>query len=338
MQGKVGKVFIGKDISRTSSPVLMGASQNLSTGEIFVLDSNKNIMTAGATYSDTRTVYIAEALAGTYSYVNEAGTSVTGVQKIMFSDPIDGAAVAEYLGSAYSAAAEEVWSIDLTGWTPVVGTEYRFKIVYKDLTNNDYPTQFTHSYSYIAETATLDTEGAAIAALINADSRSRVTATYTSGTNVLALTGIAYDDNDSVDSINEYAQVSFEVGLTSDNYDTLTADPYSYQSTDPSKGSGTYKLVRDEERWSLGYEGVFNRTAFPVLKPDMRTVKDETYDCVVIHHKNWITTADRREEQVDITTKVFIPNTATSNQMTDVLAVLNPWMASLPKPFDPVTF
>jgi hypothetical protein len=29
-------------------------------------------------------------------------------------------------------------------------------------------------------------------------------------------------------------------------------------------------------------------------------------------------------------TIVFIPNTAGANQMTDVLAALNPWMASLP--------
>lgn len=335
MQGKVGKILIGKDISRTSSPVIGGASENLAVGEIFVLDANKNILSAGATYSDTKTIYLVEVLSDTYSYVNEAGTAVTGVHKLHYSDAIDGAGVAEYLGKAYAASTEEVWSIDLTGWTPMIGTEYRIKIIYKDLTNNDYPTQYSHSYQHIATTATLDTEGAAIAALINADSRSRVTATYTAGTNVLALTGIAYDDNAEVDSINEYAQVVFEVGLVSDNFDTYTS---SAITTSPSKGSGTYKLVRDEERWSLGYEGVFNRTAFPVLKPDYRTVKSETYDCVLIHHKNWITTAGNREEQVDITTKVFVPNTATSNQMSDVLGVLNPWMASLPKAFANVSF
>lgn len=336
MQGKVGKVLIGKDVNRTSGTVtLHGTGNQPSVGEIFVLDENKNILAPGSTYADTKGIYLVEVLSDTYSYTNEAGTQVTGVYKLLYSDKIDGAGVVNFSGRAYAAPAEEVWSIDLTGWTPVVGTEYRIRIIYKDLTHNDYPTQYTKTYSYIAATATLDTEGAAIAALINADSNRRVNATYTAGTDVLALTAIAYSDNTPVDSINEYAQVNFEVGLVSDNFDTYTS---SAITTYPSKGAGHYKLVRDEERWSLGYEGVFNRTKFPVLKPDMRTVKDETYDCVVIHHKNWITTADRREEQVDITTKVFVPNTATSNQMTNILAVLNPWMASLPKSFDNVSF
>jgi hypothetical protein len=228
-----------------------------------------------------------------------------------------------------------VYSVDLSGWTPVVGTEYIFKVVYKDIACSH---QFSKTYHYIASSATLDTEGAAIAALINADVNRRVDVTYTTGTDVLAFTGRSYGDNETLDSINEYGQIIFEVFLFSDNFDTLTADPYRYVSTDASQGSGHWRLVRDEEKWSQGYAGQTNRTHFPVIGPDFRTVKSETYDTAVIRHKNWFTSADGREEQVDITTKIFIPNTATSNQMTDVLAVLNPWMASLPKAFTNVSF
>jgi hypothetical protein len=335
MQGQLGKVFIGKDINRTGSLVIGGASDNIANGEVVVLDENKNIMAAGTTYADSKVIYLVEGLSGTYDYTNEAGTQISDVRKLLYSDAIDGAGVSVYSGTAYTAPVEEVWSIDLTGWTPVVGTEYRIRFVYTDLTNDECPTQYTKTYQYIAETATLDTEGAAIAALINADKNRRVNATYTTGTDVLAFTAIAYDDNDEVSAINDYKQVVFSVYLVSDNFDTYTS---SAQTTAPEKGAGHYKLVRDEERWAEGNEGVLNKTAFPVLRPDYRTVKDETYDTVVITHKNWFTAADRREKQVDITSKIFIPNTATSNQMGDVLAVLNPWMASLPKAFANVSF
>jgi hypothetical protein len=335
MQKVIEKVFIGLDIDRTSSLIIGGASDNLAEGEIVVLDKNKSIMTAGAVFSDTDSIYIVEGLSTTYDYVNEAGTSVTDVREYLISDKIDGRGVSEYSGKAYSAPAEMVYSIDLTGWTPVVGTEYIFKIVYKDIEGSR---QFSKTYHYIASSVTLDTEGAAIAALINADVNRRVDVTYTAGTDILAFTGRSYGDNETVNSINEYGQVIFEVFLFSDNFNTLTTDPYRYVSTDPSQGSGQWRLVRDEEKWSQGYEGQTNRTQFPVIGPDFRTVKSETYDTLIIRHKNWFTSADGREEQVDITTKVFIPNTATSNQMTDVLAVLNPWMASLPKSFDSVSF
>lgn len=339
MQAKVGKVLIGKDISRTAT--LTGfpesASNNLAEGEILVLDKNRNIMLAGTTYSDSNVIYLVEGLSGTYNYANEAGTAVTGVRKLLYSDAIDGAGVVNYLGKAYTAATEEVWNIDLTGWVPVVGTEYAIRIVYKDLTHDDYPTQYTKTYRYTAATAVLDTEGAAFAALINSDADRRVLAAYSTGDDILSLTALAYDDNDEIDSFNEYKQVIFEVGLVSDNFDTLAAGA-SAIGTYPAKGSGTYRIVRDEEYWSRDYEGLQSRLKFATSEFPMRTVKSETYDCVVIQHKNWITAADRRETQVDITTKLFIPNTATSNQMTDVLAVLNPWMASLPKSFNNVSF
>ena len=108
----------------------------------------------------------------------------------------------------------------------------------------------------------------------------------------------------------------------------------SYVSQSRSQGVGTWKLVRDEEKWSQGNEGFTNRIHFPILTPDFRTVKDETYDVIVINHKNWFTAANRQEKQVDITTKIFLP--AGALQGTDatsgVITVLNSWMASLPHP------
>lgn len=328
-----GHVLIGKDISRTGSLVIGGSGDNLAEGEIVVLDKNMNVMTAGATYSDTDKIYILEGLGDTYDYVNEAGTSVTGVRKYKLSSPIDGAGVSEWSGVSYTAPTQGVWSIDFTGFAPVVDTEYVIRVVYNDLTPED-PGQYTQEWRYIAETTTLDTEIAAFAALIQADSRRRVNAAYTAGTDVLTLTGRPITDDDSVNSEDEYKQVNFEVFLTSDNFDTYTS---SALTTEPNPGSGYWKQVRDAERYSQGWDGITNRILFPTRKPDMRVVKDETYDVLTIRSKSWYDAADSRREQTDITTKIFIPNPAAANQMTDVLAVLNPWMASLPGAFSTVS-
>lgn len=326
MKKTVEKTFIAKDIDGTAiaSLVIGGATDNLAEGEIVVLDKNKSVMSAGSTYADTDTIYLIEGLGDTYDYVNEAGTSVTGVRQYKISDPIRGNAVSEFSGVSYTAPIQGIWSIDFTGFTPVVGTTYRIKIVYKDL--HEHPGLLSKTYDYTAATATLDTEIAAIAALINADKKRRVDAAYATATDVLTLTGREFTDDTTVDSVNEYKQVNFSVHLISDNF---TGYASSALTTTPYPGSGYWKQVRDEERWSEGYEGITNRTWFPVIKPTMRTIKDQTYDTIVIRHKNWYTSAGRTEEQVDITTKVFLPDSA--GQTTKVLSVLNPWMESLPK-------
>jgi len=335
MRKKVEKLFIGKDISRTAT--LTGfpesASNNLAEGEILVLDKDKEILAAGSTINDTDIIYIAEGLSGTYDYVTPStSTSVTGVRQVLYSDPIQGAAVTEFSGKSYTAAAEQVTTVNFGTLTPVVGEEYVIRIVYRDLAC-EHPGQFTKTYRVVATSVTLATLYDLFVAQINATTERRVNAT--DNTTYITLTGKAYDDNSELTSINEYEQVNFTVHLASDNY---ASDAAVTTSTNPSKGSGTWQLVRDEEKHSQGYEGLLNRTEFPTQIPTFRTVKSETYDCVIIRHKNWYTSAGNREEQVDITTKIYLPNTATSNQMNDVLAVLNPWMASTPKAFANVSF
>lgn len=336
MNKVVEKVFIGTDQAGDAT-ILMGASQDIAAGEIVVADKAGNILTPGTTIADTDTIFIVECLSDTYDYIDPQGTGVTSVRRLLWSDPIKGEDVSEYSKKAYAAATEEIWSIDFSGWTPVIGTEYMIRIIYKDI-NGDPGQRASKSYPYIAGTATRDTEGAAIAALINADPERRITAAYATATDILTLTAKAYDDNDELTSVNKYGQVLFDVVLYSDNFSTLTADPYSYMSTNPNPGSGHYRLVRDEEKWSRGYEGIAQQTAFPPQVPTLRTVKSETYDCLLIRHKNSYVAADAENRKVDITTKIYIPNTATSNQMSTILSVLNPWMASTPGAFPNISF
>lgn len=330
MQNKVLKVFIGRDISRTGSLVIGGSGDNIALGEIVVLDKNRNIMTAGQTFADTEKIYIVEGLSDTYDYTTPDGTSITGVRKLLYSDAVDGAGVSTYKGNSYTAAAEETATVDFGTLTPVVDEQYTLRIVYKDM--EERPGQYTYNYYVTASTTTIADLYDDFVSAINSHTGARVTAT--DNTTYITLTAKPYNDNETIDSINEYKQVNFEVFLYSDNFASDAAITYT---VDPFPGVGTWKLVRDEEKWSQGYEGQTNRIHFPILGPDFRTVKDETYDVVTIGHKNWYTSSTRREEQVDITTKIFVPNTATSNQMSDVLSVLNPWMASLPKAFPNVS-
>ena len=331
MRTKVGKVFIAKDIARTSGVQINDPSTSgtyIANGEVVVLDKNKEVASAGITIADSDTLYIVEGLSDTFSYSNEAGTLITGARKLLYLDPNKGVDVVEFSGCSYAAAVEQAWTLS-GSLTVVDGEEYVLRISYHDVFTD--PRQFTYTYRVVASGTSLDDLYTAMAAEINKHPERRINAVATTGPSVLTLTAKAYDDNDSVDSINEYDQVLFKVFDYSNNF--IAGGITIAQSVAPNKGIGTWKLVRDEEKWSQGYEGFGQRTHFPVKLPSFRTVKDETYDTIIIRHKNSIFHSIDQIDNAEITTKLFVPVPASSNQITEILAVLNPWMASLPKAF-----
>jgi hypothetical protein len=337
MINRVNKVLIGKDITRTAaltSATLYTDTNGPADGEVIVLDKNKKLLSAGATIADTDTVYVAVANADTYSYVTEGtGTTVTGVRRLLLSDPIVGSDVIGYKGRAYSAAVAQVVTIT-PSLTVAIGTEYVIRIVYTD--TNEHPGQVTATYRVIPTAATVADLIDKFVAKINADTHRRVDAV--DGTSYMTLTGrvMPYHVTDSVDALDSYYQVAFKVFLTSANFTAATTVVYT---TAPFPGNGTWQRVRDAEQTALGYRGVHSKIAFPYAAPTMRVVKDETYDAVVIEHNVPYQSPDNQYvKRAPVTTEVYIPNTATSNQMTDVLAVLNPWMASLPGAFTNVSF
>jgi hypothetical protein len=329
MRTKVGKVLIAKDIARTSTVQINDPSTSgtyIAEGEVVILDKNKNVLSAGDTIDDSASIYIVEGLADTFSYANEAGTAITGARRLLFSDEIKGADVVEYSGRSYAAAVEQAWTLS-GSMTVVSGEEYVLRIVYKDYHGD--PRQFTYTYRVVASSTSQTTLYTDLAAAINSHPERRINAVATSGPDVLTITAKAYDDNETVDSINNYEQVIFEVFPYSNNFTGVTIA----QSVAPNKGVGTWKLVRDEEKWSQGYEGFGQRTYFPVVLPTFRTVKSETYDTIIIRSKNSYVPSYSDIRNVDITTKLFIPVPATTNQGTAILAALNPWMASTPRAF-----
>jgi len=341
MLSKMTRVFIGKDIDRTSAistgDPLPTVLQNIAEGELVILDKNKNVLSATATYAEgtaTDTIYIIEGLGETVSVTPESGSAIT-IRKVLTSDPIEGKNILKFEGEYCADKSEQVITFDLTSVTPVVGTEYFIRIVYKDM--HEHPGQFTATYRVVSTDTDRDTLGAALVAKIMAHSGRRVSASYNSSSDVITLTGLPIPDcTSSVNDIDKFKMVEFDAFLnyvdSDGNWQTFVGKA---SDTPVSYGNGTWEQVRDAEKFELGYLGVTNQTKFPVIKPDMRTVKDEKYSTIVIEHrKSYVAPNNQGPELASLRTVIYFP--CGSGQGCELINKLNQWFGSLPGNFSAV--
>lgn len=339
MMTRVNKVLIGTDISRTASIVnIYAASPQPAAGEILVLDKNKIPLTPGSTVSDSEVIYICQGTGLTYNYVNDAGTSVLAARILKFSDPIEGKLVKGYRGSAYTAKAEKVITFAAITSVLTTGTEFVLTVVYKDIKATRG--QFTKTYRWVqGTTETSQAVFNGLRAAIAADSGARIAG---SGTTTLILTGLPIPEcTTGLTDIDKFEMVEFDAFLTyiSSGARVAVGGGAKTYTTYAEYGSGTWELVRDSEKEQLGYEGVMDQFSFPQVSHSLSTVKSETYDTVIIEHdRSYLSPDNQYVKEAPMTTTVFIPNTATANQMADVLGVLNVWMASCPGNFNAVNF
>ena len=345
MLQRTNKVLIGKDIARSVTQPFddQGAGGDILDGELVVLDKDMNMLVAGQTIADTDIIYIGLGVTDTYNYITEPGVAVTGTVKVLLSDPIEGAKVRSFRAESALAASEQVLDFPCAGMVPVVGTEYIVRIVYKDM--NEHPGQFTHTYRYVSTTAVLATWLTAIIAKINAHSGRRVLASAP-GASVLRLTGLAIPEcGTRLTDIDEFTMVEFDAFYNyvdaNGNWQTFPSTSTVKTLTSAEYGQGTWELERDAEKLAKGYRGNDNKTHFPVLEMDFETVVDETYDAIIIEHdKSYLSPDNQYVKQAPLTTVIFIADNAAgpaANQAGDILADLNPWMASCPGAFANVT-
>lgn len=344
---KVNKILIGKDIDRTVAVVdgadMTTLQENLVEGEIVVLDKNFNAaIGAGVTYDVTDTIFIAEGSSESFETTNPDGTTLTG-RRLIISSPINGAGVTTYNGESYSAKSEAVAVIPAITDTIVAGTEYVLRIVYKGDIAAQVPGQNTETFRYIAKSgddsdAVLD----GLATRVNRRShnegirrgrKSLITASF-STPNLTLTARPVLSCTTSVDDIDELVMNDFDVYLNYVDSDYLwtqvTTSGITYTGAD--KGVGTWELVRDIEKHAQSYEGIMNRTWFPIIKPAMRTVKGATYDIISIEHDAKFRTPDNQyNKETSLATQIALPVDA--GQATDIVATLNAWMASTPKQF-----
>ena len=340
---RVNSVLIGKNIARTENlDISATSSQDLAEGEVFVTDEHGSLLSASSTISDADTIYIGVGTGETYDVTLPDGTEVTGIRKIKWSNPIKGKFVNGYRGlDTDGSATERKATIDLetaSSFSPTEGEEYVIRVVYTDV--EVHPGQFAQDFRVISSDGTTATLVDDFVKRINNTKPSRVTASESSGDNDLEITGKAVAD-DNKDAIDEYHQVNFEVFLTSKNFDDV-AITYNTQA---HPGNGNPLLVRDKEKHAQSYEGVTNRTHFPIIKPTLDVDTDTWYDTIVIEHEAPYIAADNQYEKTQpLTTEIYLPNgadqtsTSPSAGHDSVTAVLNPWMASLPKGFANVSF
>jgi hypothetical protein len=342
MLQRTNKILIGKDIDRDTTHVADGVSiitatataDALASGEILVLDKNKKVLTAGYTALDTDTIYICQGTGDTYSYTDEAGTTVTGIRKVVVSDPIQGKLVKKYIGKSYTAKAERTAVCNLTGLAPVVGTEYLIRITYHDMV--EHPGQFTQTYRHTATTTGLKLLVDTFTAKINAHKGRRVVCSDDDSS--ITLTGLAIPEcTTGLTDLNVFDMVNFTVKFlyvnSTGNWATMLSTSTTVTYTGPTFGSGNWEQIRDLELDTLGYQGITNRTHWPVILPTPATVVSSCYDLIVIEHdKSYLSPDNQYIKQAPLTTLIAIATASTGinagNQTMNVLDRLNPWMES----------
>lgn len=336
MLQRTNHIFIGKDISRDAQ-VVDGAtlatitlSTGLADGEIVVLDKYKKVLAAGAINLDSDIIYIVQGTGETFSYTNEAGTTITGARKVVTSDPIEGKKVKKFTANGYTAKVERTAVVNLTGLVPVVGTEYLIRIIYKDIV--EHPGQFTQTYRITATDAVLKTLVDAFTAKINKHAGRRVVSSDDDAS--ITLTGLAIPEVTSgLTDYNEFEMVNFDVRFlyvnAAGDWATMLSTTTTVTYTGATYGSGTWEQVRDMEKSTLGYEGVTNTTHWPTKVPAMDAVVGATYNILVIEHdRSYLSPDNQYIKQAPLTTVVAFVVPTVGTQQTNVLARLNPWMES----------
>lgn len=241
------------------------------------------------------------------------------------------------------------------------------------LTFKDLPTRFrkwTESYEYITKDGdTVASIATAIAKMINKEAkRARVEVTVgemnttsTSATatvngeyyhadanwanpvtgtndpnannNTIKIVAMKYDDDDSVDSINVYNKVRFNVNMyytdpAAEGWESLNKHFITGANITKVPGKtdvASAKLVRDREAQAMGYEGILNRGegTWPIIKPAMNTVLTKvvegvevpnTYNCVTIEFENTYRTADDLFRKTKQTVEIY--TTAATSTIT----------------------
>jgi hypothetical protein len=342
------KVLIGKDVAWTANDgvamhISGGTGLNKETAEGEVLILNKyffNSTNAASTYGldGFDQIVIAQCLADTYDYQGETGVAVTGAKKFRFSDPIDGALLKNVTVNKYTAKAEQI-TVITTSLSTTVGVTHVLRIQYRDLQDQKGGGQFVHSYRYTNVTGdTTDTINHALMTLVNGHAGARVVATHNVGTS-LTLTGKPIPScTTSLNDIDQFTMVEFDTFLNyvdADGYLAETASTIAV--TAAVYGSGTWELVRDQEREALGNKGITNLTHFPVIQPALTVVKSTNYDSIIFEHAQAYRSSDNQYIKTTPLKTIVYFVTGNANQAASFCTRMSQWLITLPRPFATIT-
>lgn len=304
----VHTVLIGKKCPASYTTV-----DALAAGDVALFDQNKSLITTAAKAAEASSLYV--GVAGEKVNVTMPDGSVAQKANIEFSNEIQKASKPSAVIGEHVEPTEEKITITLTDATIVAGHRYVLRIYYKDIYEAVW--QFTHTYEVYAETATASDLAAAIVKKINAHKNRRVQASASAA--VITLTAMAKDDNEGVDSLNEYSVVSMEASL----YETVPGALLANQpkavpgaviaKTAGNPGKGYWKQVRDEEVRNMGYKGHVFTGAYPIVEQARKVVEGTQYDYATIENDNLYLSNDNQYiKTTPLTTEVYCPGMVNS--------------------------
>lgn len=304
MLQSVHSVLIGK-----TCPASYTTVDALAAGDVALFNENKALIKTAAEAATASSLYV--GVAGSKINVTMPDGSVAQKANIDFSNEIQKNSKPSAVIGEYVAPVEEKIVITLTDATIVAGNRYVLRIVYKDMYEAAW--QFTHTYEVYAESATAADLAAAIVKKINAHKNRRVQATVSSA--VITLTAMPKDDNEGVDSLNEYSVVTMEASL----YETIPGALLANQpkavagatiaKTVGNPGKGYWKQVRDAEVRNMGYKGHVFTGAYPSVEQTRKVVEGAEYDYAIIENDNLYLSNDNQYiKTTPLTTEVYCPS------------------------------
>lgn len=304
MLQSVHSVLIGK-----TCPASYTTADALAAGDVALFNENKALIKTAAEAATASSLYV--GVAGSKINVTMLDGSVAQKANIDFSNEIKKNSKPSAVIGEYVAPVEEKIVITLTDATIVAGNRYVLRIVYKDMYEAAW--QFTHTYEVYAESATAADLAAAIVKKINAHKNRRVQATVSSA--VITLTAMPKDDNEGVDSLNEYSVVTMEASL----YETIPGALLANQpkavagatiaKTVGNPGKGYWKQVRDAEVRNMGYKGHVFTGAYPSVEQTRKVVEGAEYDYAIIENDNLYLSNDNQYiKTTPLTTEVYCPS------------------------------
>lgn len=304
MLQSVHSVLIGK-----TCPASYITADALAAGDVALFNENKALIKTAAEAATASSLYV--GVAGSKINVTMPGGSVAQKANIDFSNEIKKNSKPSAVIGKYVAPVEEKIVITLTDATIVAGNRYVLRIVYKDMYEAAW--QFTHTYEVYAESATAADLAAAIVKKINAHKNRRVQATVSSA--VITLTAMPKDDNEGVDSLNEYSVVTMEASL----YETIPGALLANQpkavagatiaKTVGNPGKGYWKQVRDAEVRNMGYKGHVFTGAYPSVEQARKVIEGAKYDYAIIENDNLYLSNDNQYiKTTPLTTEVYCPS------------------------------
>ena len=304
MLQSVHSVLIGK-----TCPTSYTTADALAAGNVALFNENKALIKTAAEAATASSLYV--GVAGSKINVTMPDGSVAQKANIDFSNEIKKNSKPSAVIGEYVAPVEEKIVITLTDATIAAGNRYVLRIVYKDMYEAAW--QFTHTYEVYAESATAADLAAAIVKKINAHKNRRVQATVSSA--VITLTAMPKDDNEGVDSLNEYSVVTMEASL----YETIPGALLANQpkavagatiaKTVGNPGKGYWRQVRDAEVRNMGYKGHVFTGAYPSVEQTRKVVEGAEYDYAIIENDNLYLSNDNQYiKTTPLTTEVYCPS------------------------------